>query len=41
MAGHTCNFTETNKITNVIPGKGVRTTVYLACSCGKTTTRNE
>jgi hypothetical protein len=41
MAGHVCKFTETSRVTNFMPGRGVRTTVYLECSCGATTTRNE
>lgn len=41
VSGHVCSFKETARITNALPGRGVRTTVYLACSCGATDTRNE
>lgn len=42
VAGHVCDFRETHRITNAAAGRGgIRTTVYLACSCGATTTRNE
>lgn len=37
---HKHDYTEDRRLTNFTP-TGVRTTVYLSCSCGLKTTRNE